>query len=77
MPPVWTTPETSRIWPPKLNGTVTAPAITAATIPPSNLIPSTRQKSLRTNLKEREIAGTICSRSSTMTDGAKLSIVPR
>ncbi len=48
--------ETSRIWPPKLNGTATAPAITAATIPPSNQMPSTRQKSLRTNLNEREIA---------------------
>ncbi len=38
-------------------------------------MPSTRQKSLRTSLKEREIAGKISSRSSTMIDGAKLSIV--
>ena len=40
-------------------------------------MPKTRQKSLRTSLKEREIAATISSRSSTMIDGVKASMVPK
>ncbi len=67
----------SSIWPPKLNGRATAPATSPATIWPSSQMPNTRQKSLRTNLNERAIAGTIWSRSSTMIDGVKASMVPR
>ncbi len=67
----------SRIWPPKLNGTASAPATNPATITPSSQMPNTRQKSLRTNLNERAIAGKIGSRSSTMIDGVNDSMVPR
>ena len=61
----------SRIWPPTLNGTATAPAITSATMMPSSRMPNTRQKSLRTSLNDRLIASTMPSRSSTMIDGVK------
>ena len=50
-------PTISRIWPTKLNGTVTAPETRPATTTASSRMPNTRQKSFLTSAKDRVIGG--------------------
>ena len=64
-----------RIWPPMLNGIATAPAMSWTTITASSRMPNTRQKSFFTNRNDRSMAANTSRRSSTMSGGAKVSIV--